>query len=66
MSLFDAVRSESNFQMLEIKHEAEASAFHLETCVGILSNTVDTAIVFALKLIIKCRQCKDNGPIHTY
>ena len=39
MLFFDAARSEINFQMLEIKHEAEASAFHLETHVVILSNT---------------------------
>ena len=38
MLFFNAARSESNFQMSEIKHEAEASTFHLETCVAILSN----------------------------
>ena len=36
---FDAARSESNFQMLEIKHAGEASTFHLETRVAILSNS---------------------------
>ena len=30
MLFFDAVRSESNFQMSEIKHAAEASTFHLD------------------------------------
>ena len=39
MLFFDAVRSESNFQMSEIIHEAEANAFHLETRIVILSNT---------------------------
>ena len=39
MLFFDAVRSESNSQMSEIKLEAEARAFHLETCSVILSNT---------------------------
>ena len=39
MLFFDAARSKSNFQMSEIKHEVEASAFHLETRVAILSNT---------------------------
>ena len=39
MLFFDAVRSKSNFQMSEIKQEAAASAFHLETHVAILSNT---------------------------
>ena len=36
---FHAARSESNFQMSEIKHAAEASTFHLETRVAILSNS---------------------------
>ena len=39
MLFFDAARSESNFQMAEIKHAAEASTFHLEKCVAILSNS---------------------------
>ena len=39
MLFFDAARSESNFQMSEIKHAAEASTFHLETRVAILSNS---------------------------
>ena len=39
MLFSDAARSESNFQMSEIKHAAEASTFHLETRVAILSNS---------------------------
>ena len=39
MLFFDAARSESNFQMSEIKHAAEASTFHLETRHAILSNS---------------------------
>ena len=41
MLFSDAARSESNFQMSEIKYAAEASTctFHLETRVAILSNS---------------------------
>ena len=39
MLFSDAARSESNFQMWEIKYAAEASPFHLETLVAILSNS---------------------------
>ena len=48
MLFFHAARSESNFQMSEIKHAAEASTFHLETRVAkffVKLFTVDTAIV---------------------
>ena len=53
MLFSDAARSESNFQMSQIKYAAEASTFHLETRV-------------VPKLTIKRKQWKDNGPIHTY
>ena len=53
--------------MSEIKHAAEASTFHLETRVAILSNSsLLTQLLCCAETTVKRKQWKDNGPIHTY